>query len=83
LTPLRVIGASCREACSDPALWAHHDRLLSIDTDPEMLLELIELAITWASSTIPASPSPARESGRLSPIGIAGRFRNAPIEHSI
>jgi hypothetical protein len=26
---------------------AHHDRLLTVDTDPEVLLELLEIAVTW------------------------------------
>jgi hypothetical protein len=43
--PLRLI--TCRGECGAVTHRAHHDRLLTIDTDPDALLELIELAVTW------------------------------------
>ncbi len=43
--PVRL--SSCRGGCSAAAHRGHHDRLLSVDTDPDVLLELMELAVTW------------------------------------
>ncbi|MBW0089456.1 hypothetical protein I4I73_10730 [Pseudonocardia sp. KRD-184] len=43
--PLRLVP--CRDACPGGARRAHHDRLLTVDTDTDALLELIELAVTW------------------------------------
>lgn len=43
--PLRLV--TCRDACPGGPGRAHHDRLLSVDTDPAVLLELMELAVTW------------------------------------
>jgi hypothetical protein len=43
--PLRLV--TCRSDCPDGPGLPHHDRLLAIDTDPSVLLELIELAVTW------------------------------------
>ncbi len=34
----------CRAAVRHPA---HHDRLLTVDTNVDALLELIEIAVTW------------------------------------
>jgi hypothetical protein len=49
LTELRRQGAAAHTCCPVPFdLRAHHDRLLRVDTDPEELLELLELAVTWA-----------------------------------
>jgi hypothetical protein len=44
--PLRHSG--CRRACSflGAEAW-HHARLMAIEDDPEVLLELMELAVTW------------------------------------
>lgn len=50
--PLRLV--TCRDACSAGPGRAHHDRLLAVDTDPEVLLELIELAVTWHELDYPA-----------------------------
>ncbi|MGQ0481909.1 MAG: hypothetical protein ACT4O0_12935 [Pseudonocardia sp.] len=48
LTELRRPGAVTVSCCSvPPDLRAHHDRLLRVDTDPDELLELLELAVTW------------------------------------
>lgn len=39
---------SCRGgACGASTYREHHDRLLTVDTDPDALLGLIELAVTW------------------------------------
>lgn len=48
---------TCRGAGDvDPALRAHHDRLLRIETDQEELLELLELAVTWGELDYSAEP---------------------------
>lgn len=48
LTKLRRPSAAAHTCCSVPSdLRAHHDRLLRVDTDPEELLDLLELAVTW------------------------------------
>ncbi len=42
------IRAACSSACAvGPAWRAHHDRLLRIEHDPDELVELMELALTW------------------------------------
>ena len=38
----------CRAQCAFSEAILHHDRLLAIDADPDELLELMELAVTWA-----------------------------------
>lgn len=38
---------SCGGECGAVEYRAHHDRLLAVDTDPDALLGLIELAVTW------------------------------------
>lgn len=44
-----VTRAVCTAGCAvDPALRAHHDRLLTVEHDTDELLELLELAVTWA-----------------------------------
>ncbi|GAA1840292.1 hypothetical protein GCM10009836_19510 [Pseudonocardia ailaonensis] len=43
--PPRV--AACRGECGAVLHRDHHDRLLAVDTDPDALLELFELAVTW------------------------------------
>lgn len=43
--PLRLV--TCRDACPAGPRRAHHDRLLTVDTDTDALLELMELAVTW------------------------------------
>jgi hypothetical protein len=38
----------CQAGCVvEPGLQAHHDRLLTVETDPDELLDLLELAVTW------------------------------------
>lgn len=43
--PLRLV--TCRGLCPTGRSRAHHDRLMTIDTDTSVLLELIDLAVTW------------------------------------
>jgi hypothetical protein len=39
---------TCRGRCAFGARQAeHHDRLLAVDTDLDVLLELFEIAVTW------------------------------------
>ncbi|WP_143172270.1 hypothetical protein [Pseudonocardia thermophila] len=38
---------TCRDACAFGPARDHHDRLLRVDTDPEVLLELFDIAVTW------------------------------------
>ena len=47
----------CRGRCEfrDRAQW-HHDRLLAILSDPDELLELLELAVTWAELDYSSRP---------------------------
>ncbi|MBW0117861.1 hypothetical protein [Pseudonocardia abyssalis] len=41
-------AAACTGGCSvDPALRAHHDRLLTVEHDADEMIELMELAVTW------------------------------------
>jgi hypothetical protein len=44
-SPLRLV--TCRGACPIGPDRDHHDRLLSIDTDMDVVLELMDLAVTW------------------------------------
>jgi hypothetical protein len=38
----------CHLPCSASALHPdHHDRLLRLDVDPDVMLELLEIAVTW------------------------------------
>jgi hypothetical protein len=37
----------CRDCAAPAEQAAHHDRLLRLDVDPDQLLALIELAVTW------------------------------------
>jgi hypothetical protein len=56
--PLRSNEHRGRCVFGGPTTW-HHDRLIAIDDDPDGLLELIELAVTWAEldySTTPVIP---------------------------
>ena len=39
---------ACHGGCRpDPARRAHHDRLLAVESDPDAMLELFDLAVTW------------------------------------
>ncbi|MCU1627760.1 MAG: hypothetical protein JWP64_2709 [Pseudonocardia sp.] len=42
--------AECRR---DHARVAHHDRLLRIETEPDAIVELFEVAVTWAELEYP------------------------------
>ena len=43
-----ILSSQCRQACGfDGATRWHHRRLMAIETDQDVLLELIELAVTW------------------------------------
>jgi hypothetical protein len=42
--PVTCRRARCRAAVRHPA---HHDRLLTVDTSVDALLELLEMAVTW------------------------------------
>lgn len=37
----------CHSCSASPAQAAHHDRLLLVDVDPDELLALLEMAVTW------------------------------------
>lgn len=40
--------SSCRGQCALASRYPeHHDRLLTVDTDPAALLDLLEIAVTW------------------------------------
>lgn len=44
----RTHRSQCREACTfDAASRRHHRRLITIESDQDVLLELMELAVTW------------------------------------
>lgn len=47
-TTERATTPPCHAGCPvDPALRRHHDRLLTVESDVEELLALVELAVTW------------------------------------
>ncbi|WP_214370435.1 hypothetical protein [Pseudonocardia sp. H11422] len=51
---------ACRGGCrTEPALRAHHDRLLLVETDADAMLELFELAVTWSELEYPADTTVA------------------------
>lgn len=52
--PLRLV--TCRCACPAGPTRAHHDRLLTVDSDVSVLLELMELAVTWHELDYSAAP---------------------------
>jgi hypothetical protein len=44
----RLARLACHGGCRpDPARRAHHDRLLGVESDPDAMLELFDLAVTW------------------------------------
>ena len=51
------LRGTCRGRCEfrDRTQW-HHDRLLAILGDPDQLLELLELAVTWAELDYASRP---------------------------
>ena len=46
----------CQDCSTDAALAVHHDRLLTVDTDAEELLALLEMAVTWYELDYSDSP---------------------------
>jgi hypothetical protein len=57
-----VRAPGCRGACGfvSAAAW-HHRRLVTIESDPEVLLELLELAVTWPELEYSETPTIAPE----------------------
>lgn len=47
MTAAHARSPRCRSCATTGPQAAHHDRLLRIDVDPEELLALVELAVTW------------------------------------
>lgn len=47
VAPVLTRLSSCGGDCGAMEHRAHHDRLLAVDTDPDALLALVELAVTW------------------------------------
>lgn len=47
--------------CQDPARRGHHNLLLRVETDPDALLELFDLAVTWRELEYPAESMIAPE----------------------
>lgn len=46
---------ACHSGCRpDPARRTHHDLLLRVETDPDALVELFDLAVTWGELEYPA-----------------------------
>lgn len=44
----RLARIACHAGCrADPARRVHHDRLLAVEYDQEVVLELFDLAVTW------------------------------------
>lgn len=42
--------------CADRRWTSHHDRLLRVESDPDEMLELLELAVTWCELDYSATP---------------------------
>lgn len=54
---------ACHGQCRpEPARRAHHDQLLRVETDPDAVVELLELAVTWTELEYPEAEmiAPAR-----------------------
>ena len=47
VAPVSTRLSCCRGDCGALMTREHHDRLLTVDTDHDALLGLIELAVTW------------------------------------
>lgn len=47
MTAAHVRTLCCRECPAAAEHAAHHDRLLTVDVDPDELLALLEMAVTW------------------------------------
>lgn len=48
--------AACIGECGASRYREHHDRLLRVDTDPDAMLDLMELAVTWHELDYSAEP---------------------------
>lgn len=54
--PDRPARLACMGRCRpDPARRGHHDRLLLVESDPDALLELFDLAVTWSELVYPVA----------------------------
>lgn len=52
--PAGVSRLACRGTCRPaPARRAHHDRLLLVESDTDSMLELFDVAVTWAELEYP------------------------------
>ena len=59
-TPIQ--SSQCRETCAfEAATQWHHRRLMTIESDQDVLLELIELAVTWPELEYSETPTIAPE----------------------
>lgn len=47
VAPVPTRFETCGGGCVATPYRDHHDQLLTVDTDPDTLLALIELAVTW------------------------------------
>lgn len=56
MTAAHARSLCCRDSSTDAALAVHHDRLLTVDTDTEELLALLEMAVTWYELDYSESP---------------------------
>jgi hypothetical protein len=57
-----VHDPGCRHTCAfDAATEWHHRRLMTIESDQNVLLELIELAVTWPELQYSETPTIAPE----------------------
>lgn len=70
--PERLARFACHDRCQpDPARRSHHDRLLTVETDADAVVELFDLAVTWGELEHPT--------GELVPpaawMEFAGRHR--------
>jgi hypothetical protein len=53
-----IHSAQCRETCTfDPATPWHHRRLMTIEIDQDVLLDLMELAVTWPELEYAEAPT--------------------------
>jgi hypothetical protein len=51
----RLIRLACHGGCrADAATRGHHDQLLRVETDPDAIIELFDVAVTWRELEYPA-----------------------------
>ena len=72
----------CRDCAASPAHAAHHDRLLLVDVDPDELLALIEMAVTWDELDYSQCDVLGPAEWSTSPPGTAGPTRSGPRRRS-